>query len=365
MLSVAKNSWADRPFYSSIELEKWGFKRATPNLSFSANALTVAAPPLHLPFPIKLEQTSEQFGAVMHQLQDYTSPAYFHGGLDIHGQKNQEVLSPIFGKVEAGYYSYTDTFDGRSTKYFLPYREALEKNDIAPWSIYYFEVAVIDRNGYRFEFHHIDPNNLPITLQQKILNGGSVAPGEVLGHLIDWPRTLFGRRYHHVHYNVIHPDGTFINPFFVSEPVNDSLPPTIVNVYATASSRCGSIYHQLIPFTENIPQSTQDHIVIEAYDKITEGQAKHTPALVTAEFKDGTSFSWDFTKRLSLPNGELPNITHMYLYYLCDHRNFLEVATKNFRFYIKIPIPPNYSGPAKISVGDFVGNTSQQTVYIQ
>lgn len=352
--------------HNAAKLKKQGFKKYTPSPTFSAYSLDANSKQKQLPFPIDLKFEVDQFGAVMHQFQDWTSPAYFHAGIDIRGELNQEVFSPVFGKIEAGYYSYTDSFDGRSEKYFLSYNDVIQGKGSPPWGELYFEVAVTDPDGYRFEFHHIDAKALPDTIVEKILSGGTVAPGEFLGVLVDWPRTLFGHVYHHLHYNVVGPDGAYINPFTVSDPIPDSIPPEIVNVYSTKQTVCGSQSPRLTPLNESFAGVLQDDtIVIETFDQIQLGKARQVPTVIRADFVNAPSFSWDFSTRLETDTGERPNITKMYLYYLCDEKNWLQVATKNFRFYIKIPVPKNYSGPVTITSKDEVGNSTIKKVVIR
>lgn len=356
---------ADHPVHSPQDLKKWGFKKYTPKPLISAFSLPQNLAPQDLPFPIALQFPVDQFGALMHQYQDWTTPAYFHAGLDIRGTLHQEVFAPVYGTIEGGYYSYTDSFDGRSEKYFLSYNEVAQGNSTPPWGELYFELAITDRNGYRYELHHIDAKTLPDTIIDKISNGGSVAPGEFLGVLVEWPLKLFDHVYHHVHYNVISPDGIYLNPFIVSEPVADSISPVIVNISATKQSSCGTGYPHLIPLNSESPTETQGDVVVEAYDQIQEGKARQMPTVIRAEFEGQAPFSWDFSQSLVLQNGAHPDITKIYLYYLCDEKNWLQVATRSFRFYIKVPVPPNYSGPVIITAEDGAGNQTTKKVLIK
>ncbi|MBY0383976.1 hypothetical protein K2X05_02365 [bacterium] len=365
ILFMQFNASADAPFHRREDLQQWGFKKYATEPVFLSASFSQNLEPQNLPFPIDLRFDTDQFGAVMHQFQDWTSPPYFHAGIDIRGELHQEVYSPVFGRIEAGYYSYTDSFDGRSDKFFLPYMDVVRGKGVPPWGELYFEIAIIDPNGYRYEFHHIDAKTLPDTIIAKISSGGSVAPGEFVGSLVEWPRKLFDHVYHHVHYNVISPDGVYLNPFKVSEAVVDSISPEIVNIYATQKARCGTAYRRLVPHNEEISMVTEDDLlVVEAFDQIQQGLARHMPAIIRADFENAPSFSWNFSEALILPNGDHPNITKIYLYYLCDEKDWLQNATKSFRFYIQIPLPKNYSGPVGITVTDDAGNSSLKTVLV-
>ncbi len=358
--------FADRPsHHSPQELAKWGFKKFVPPPSFSSLALGPAILPQNLPLPLELKFSSEQFGAVINQFQDWTSPAYFHAGIDIRGDEHQDVIAPVSGKLEGGFYSYVDEVDGRSTKYFLPLRDVLDEKAEPPWGKSYFEVAITDRNGFRFEFHHIDPDLLTESIKKRILENSFVAAGEVLGQLVVWSRYLLGVRFHHLHYNVVSPDGIYLNPFAVSAPVSDSIAPQIVDLYSPIlPGRCGSGFPRLDPENDLSKLVNKGYLVVEAFDQIFGGNERLAPAKLQADFTASDSFGWDFTQTLELPNGQRPNISKMHLYYLCTDKGYLQPATRSNHFYYIIPLPAGYSGKVKITVTDQVGNSTSKTANV-
>jgi hypothetical protein len=363
--SLSFSAHANRPSELVENLKKWNFQPSpSPTILYQNFSLDTVRASAELPFPIEFLLESDQLGAVIHQFQDWTTPAYFHAGLDIRALENQEIFSPVFGNLEAGYYSYVDESDGRSTKYFLPLKDVLNGQKAPPWGELYFEVAVIDRNGYRFEMHHVDPKSLGPELTKKILNHEAVAPGEFLGRLIAWPRRLAGLDFHHLHYNIVSPQGVYLNPLALSEKVADLKPPEIVNVYATSNGRCGSSAPVLTPLSDNTPLPTQKFIVIETLDKINDGRFPQTPAKISASFVGNKKFTWDFSQALLTEEGVLPNIGKMYLYYLCDEKGFVQVASRSLRFYIKIPVPENYKGPIHLKVSDQFENHTERIVSV-
>ncbi len=63
----------------------------------------------------------------------------------------------------------------------------------------YWEVAILDPEGYVWQFHHIDHTTIPQEIHdayQAYLNdpdtGGSVEPGTWIGDIVEWPVESFG-----------------------------------------------------------------------------------------------------------------------------------------------------------------------------
>ena len=107
----------------------------------------------------------------------------------------------------------------------------------------YFEVAVVADSGVRYEFHHVDRASLPVGIAT-LLNagGGRVEAGTLLGHAITWP----DGDYHHIHYNLVLPSGTRINPEFVSPLLADHRAPEIADA-GTACTVARTGRHGALP----------------------------------------------------------------------------------------------------------------------
>ncbi len=364
-LFLSLSALADRPQHHPQELTKWGYKKFEPPVFFSSSSLTRALTPQDVPLPMELQFPTEQFGAVLHQFQDWSSPPYFHAGLDIRGEKNQEVLAPVSGTIEAGYYSYVDEVDGRSTKYFLPLSDVLAGKGEPPWGKSYFEIAITNANGFRFELHHIDPDLLSESIKTRILQGGFVFAGERVGHLVEWNRFLWGVKFHHLHYNVVSPTGIYLNPLKISNPIEDSLPPEIVAIYSPIfPGPCGSSFPRLDPNNPLEALPNKGYLVVETFDQISGGKERLAPAKLQADFVHHPSFQWDFSYSLESPSGQRPNITKMHLYYLCDQKGYVQLATRSHQFYYIVPLPNGYAGPVTITVSDPSGNSVVKTVTI-
>lgn len=369
-LLTSSSLYADHKTASLFELSSWGFKP----LSLAQNSFDLfyfEYSQNSLPFPVILKEDNDPFGRTMQQFQEHTEPAYYHAGLDIRVNEGDAVRTPVAGRLEGGYYAYTDSYDGSTQKHFLPLKDALEGNGAPLWGEYYFEVAVIDVYGHRFEFHHINPNTLPETLKNKILNNGAVDVGDLVGYVIKTQSKPLGMEYHHLHYNIVNSRGLYINPLYVSESVGDELPPQIVNVYVATKSGCGIDWPFLQEVADGATAHQGDYLVVEAFDKIRDGTFVFPPTVVRAVFESSASvFEWNFTKALATGDGVLPIMTELYLKSYCDTfgesglSTTLKKATSNYKFFIKIPMPKNYQGLIRIEVEDTEANKTQRQLNI-
>lgn len=360
---AAATAYAHRPEVSLKEIQQWGFKPQKQNeqLMRTSNHNRLPYAPFSLSLPVPLFE-EDPIGGIMHQLQDYTDPDYYHAGIDIRTQIHEIVKSPVSGRIEAGYYAYADEPNGKTTKYFLSYEDVLSGKGKPPWGERYFEIAVIDDHGYRFEFHHIDASTLSPELIEKVLTQGRVHQGDEIGKIIRWPEKLASLSYHHLHYNIISPEGVLVNPLFLSEKVDDRTPPAISFVHSVKEKACS---RQGLPVLDKIENETSGFIVVEAKDFIKGRYYPNPPARLKATFKDSV-FEWDFTRTLTdIKTGLLPDLREYYVQRYCNTKEIPGRASMSFRFFIRVPVPLLYNGPVHLEVSDVYGNTSSKTVDIK
>lgn len=136
---------------------------------------------------------------------DVPDGAYFHHGLDMRADAGSTVRAARGGKV-------------------------VNLENYVPGSPAYWEIAILDDEGYVWQYHHVDRNSIPSAVVEAAKNGGRVADGATLGTVFYWPVTTFGERYHHVHVNVLAAGGVFQNPFNFLEPLADNDAPEVVTI---------------------------------------------------------------------------------------------------------------------------------------
>ncbi len=131
--------------------------------------------------------------------------AYFHHGIDIRGDEGTPIYAAVGGKVVnvANYYK---------------------------GSRYYWEVAILDEQGYLWQYHHVDPDSIPQKIKIAFKEKASVPTGELLGEIVDWPVSTFGEVYTHIHLNVLGKDGIYLNPLHFLESLQDIQKPVIQRI---------------------------------------------------------------------------------------------------------------------------------------
>lgn len=365
---------ADRLKLPLNEIKKWKMRPVEyMGLHQASTRIQIPKELRNLDFPIRSNLNDQnEFSKVMQQYQDISWPAYFHGGVDIRGEAGQKVLTPVGGVVEAGYYAYNDEENGKSTKYFLSLKEALAGHSKPPWGKLFFEVAVTTPSGYRFEYHHIDPDKLPDAIFEKAQMDDqvhsaldrSIPAGQVVGNLIQWPDLVQEVSYHHLHYNVISPTGLYINPLKISIAFDDRTPPKIKDIYAV-SSFCAQQVPQLEKHVPGLVLQTKKFFVLNVSDLVnSNSRFPHPPARIQVIFANQSAFEYDFTQSLSDQNGLQPDLRNVYLQLQCDHSGRSRLATSISEFFFKIPVPPQFSGPVKILIDDQNGNSAEQIIQI-
>lgn len=159
-------------------------------------------------WPVHFESPSATIAQSFVQRQDFGGQ-YYHGGCESRAKSGSAVIAPIRGRLEGGYYSYERHADRiAKIKLWRPW-------DGKPYADLYFELAVIDSLGYRYELHHVDPMTLPASTL-KLLND-SLNPALRLRSwkpecksAASYARPNIG--YHHIHFNIIAPNGLQMNP---------------------------------------------------------------------------------------------------------------------------------------------------------
>lgn len=144
-------------------------------------------------------------GHTMASYQYYApSPAYFHHGLDIRGEAGESVYASRGGKV-------------------------INIENYAPTDAYW-EVAILDDNGFIWQYHHIDPKSIPNDIRKAFQNGTKIADGTKIGEIYYWSVVTYGERYHHIHLNILDGQKNYLNPFLFLKTLPDNDSPEIVEI---------------------------------------------------------------------------------------------------------------------------------------
>jgi hypothetical protein len=359
-LTVSLSSFANVGVFPKGLLSEMGYRKASSFATQSQSKFPqffdfhlftqpqIPAPQL-LPWPVQFEDAEHSLGNSMIQFQQYGyADAYWHGGCDLRAQAESEVRTPIGGRIEAGHYGYETNADGSMEKYWTPWPE--QGQDM------YFEVAVIGDDGLRYEFHHINRKTLPQNIVNLLNQGNArVEAGEIVGRVIRWPvRAGDGTYYHHIHYNVVTPDGTRINPEAISHPIEDRIAPEVQGVYAITQT------NQVLDVTRSgrLQGQKVKEFVVAVFDRNDRNVYKHPPTRVELRSGETKLSGWDFRKVLLNEDKSFPNI----------HQVFLDALTtpsgqrlrtrgdyeQNF-FLMRLPMTATQQSSLEILVEDFAG----------
>ncbi len=156
------------------------------------------------PWPVNIKS----IGHTMASYQRYggLSEAYFHHGLDIRADAGSDVISSAGGQV-------------------------INIENYMPGSDAYWEVAILDEQGFIWQYHHIERESIPQSIFDAYKNKTPISVGTKLGEVYYWSIVTFGERYHHLHLNILGKDRAYLNPFEFLELLSDNSAPEISRFY--------------------------------------------------------------------------------------------------------------------------------------
>ena len=153
----------------------------------------------------------DSIGWTMQSYQDYGSP-YFHHGTDMMKMWGTEVFNRSGGQV-------------------------INIENYNPGWDLYWEVAVLDPDGYIWQYHHIQYETIPQLILDKYqeyladpINGGFIPADTHIGNIIEWPVWSFGKQFNHIHLNILAAGGVYVNSFEFHDPLPDTVSPDIQGV---------------------------------------------------------------------------------------------------------------------------------------
>ena len=307
---------------------------------------TPAWPAHSLSWPVEFEDTEHSIGNSMAEFQSYGDGPYYHGGCDLRVSKGAAVHSPIAGRIEAGHYGYSDQADGSMQKFWYPWPKSGDEH--------YFEVAVVTDDGYRFEFHHMNENQLApqVLAILKEGKGGKLEAGALLGNTIAWPDGV----YHHTHYNILTPSLVQLNPEYYSPLLADHEKPEISKV--VVSFKGGRTEN----FGAGTFSETPEFFALAVIDHLDNDVYDHPPVYAGIQFDSGKSFAWDFRERLVGPDGKFPSLWSFFVESIqSPEGNTLstEGGYGQGVSVVRVPVPAGATGRFTLRIADQAGNATE------
>lgn len=341
---ISKNASANELHMSADAALKAGFKP----VRFERKVATSEPVAHSLPWPVKFIDQRHTIGNSMPEYQNYGSEAYYHEGADLRVSMEREVTAPTSGFLQGDFYTYvTDQNTGEDKKYIKPMSQG--GDDL------YFEITIKTADNYQFELHHVNPNKLPRNILDLINKGGGpILQGAVIGSASVWPMSRGGERYDHIHYNLISPQGVYMNPEYYSQALVDTSSPVIKNIFAIYSDKKSEVLNQKL-------LGTPTEIVVSTYDMKGDNVYPLPPVFVEAAWGNQKT-TWDFSKYFSTTAGTFPDIRELYArnLRLTDGRSFSTLGDySNTVFLFRLKVPPGANGPVILTVKDISENTTQ------
>lgn len=165
----------------------------------------------------------QSMGHAIQSYQYYGGDPYFHHGIDIMAAAGTNVSTRSGGQI-------------------------VNVENYVPGNSLYWEVAVLDPEGYLWQYHHIDEPTIPQYVWDKWdeyladpVNGGYVSPGAFIGEIVWWPVGYPGapENFHHIHLNILGEGGIYLNGLEFHTPLSD---PDSPELYEIGLLQNGQIY---------------------------------------------------------------------------------------------------------------------------
>ena len=153
----------------------------------------------------------DSIGWSMESYQDYGGTPYFHHGIDMMKVNGTEVYNRSGGQV-------------------------INIENYQPGWDLYWEVAILDPDGYIWQYHHIEMETIPDEIWQAWYdyqadpNEGYITPDTHIGNIIYWPVWSFGKQFNHIHLNILAAGGVYVNGFAFNVALPDTVGPEIQSV---------------------------------------------------------------------------------------------------------------------------------------
>jgi hypothetical protein len=279
----------------------------------------------HHPWPFPLLS----IGHNMQSYQDYGGSPYWHDGLDIRANKDQPIYAPVGGKV-------------------VNIQNYILGNPM------YWEVAILDDEGFVWKFHHVDRSTITQEIQNAYKTKSKVKAGSLIGNVVRWPVSSFGEVYHHLHLLVVAADGKYINPFLMMEPLPDTSVPVISKIGIAKNHRP----------TELTEVSGPHALYLDASDLTLHQKFILPPYKIAYRMDNGEEKTvWEF---INLPSGKSDTdyINDFHMYGTCGDYSCRKFYF-NLNFTLQNPRQQMTLSPGEhsvdVTIEDIVGNKTSKS----
>ena len=152
------------------------------------------------PWPVSVKSIGHSMAS--YQRYSFFGSAYFHHGIDIRADAGSDVIASAGGLV-------------------------INIENYMPGDDAYWEVAILDSDGFIWQYHHIERESIPEAIFKAYKEKTPIQSGTKIGEVYYWGIVTFGERFHHIHLNVLGKNKEYLNPFEFLELLPDRASPEI------------------------------------------------------------------------------------------------------------------------------------------
>lgn len=152
------------------------------------------------PWPVSVKSIGHSMAS--YQRYSFFGSAYFHHGIDIRADAGSDVIASAGGLV-------------------------INIENYMPGDDAYWEVAILDSDGFIWQYHHIARESIPEAIFKAYKEKTPIQSGTKIGEVYYWGIVTFGERFHHIHLNVLGKNKEYLNPFEFLELLPDRAYPEI------------------------------------------------------------------------------------------------------------------------------------------
>ncbi len=236
----------------------------TLSLAVSARPQTAARVPWPLRAPFVVMNT-------IATLQYYGDRPGFHHGVDLRAAAGSKVYAPVSGAVGAGYYY---------PRYKSPYT---------------FMVSIDTDDGWRWEFHHVDPASVPRAILDLTAKHGRVEAGALLAEIYDTAAAPQLGVPPHLHIDLVDPRGVRHDALSRFPPLPTSRAPEIRGVYVVDADARAVAGVAGPARRETLAPGAYD-LVVDALETVSTGTRGDAPYALEVRAADRTLGSLRFER---------------------------------------------------------------------
>ncbi len=189
------------PVYAQ-ELDPHAVRNTTPRyLGLATGDLNKLQRSGNYSWPVRVQSIGHTNAS--YQRYGWTTP-YFHHGLDIRADAGEAVYASVGGRVV-------------NIENYMPGPD-------------YWEVAILDDEGFLWQYHHVDRDSIPREVWNAFQLQGRIESGAKIGEVVEWDVTTYGERYHHIHLNVLDGQRRYVSPFLFLAALPDQDAPKVTRI---------------------------------------------------------------------------------------------------------------------------------------